>query len=189
MTRRGILSSVSSLYDPLGLISPVILEGKNIIKQLCCDGYSWDEPVSEETVARWLDWKKDILQLSEVSVPRCYTPGGCKMKRHELHHFSDASTFGYGQCSYLRMVDDHGLISTCLVMSKAKVTPKRSVTVPRLELMAAALSVKVGCFLQEELDIPGIVQYYWTDSQTVSSGGVARSFCERQQIFRTKRWR
>ena len=63
------------------------------------------------------------------------------MKLYELHHFSDASTVGYGQCSYLRMKDEHDLISTCLVMSKSKVTPKRSTTIPRLELMAAALSV------------------------------------------------
>ena len=181
MTRRGILSSVSSLYDPLGLISPVILEGKNIIKQLCCDGYSWDEAVPEETVARWLDWKKDIQLLSEVSVPRWYTPGASKMKLYELHHFSDASTFGYGQCSYLRTTDEHGLISTCLVMSKAKVTPKRPVTVPRLELMAAALSVRVGYFLQEEFDIPDIVQYYWTDSQVVL--GYIRNETRRFHVF------
>ena len=181
MTRRGILSSVSSLYDPLGLLSPVLLEGKNIIKQLCCDGYSWDEAVPEETVARWLDWKEDVLLLSDVSVPRCYTPGKCKVKLYELHHFSDASTLGYGQCTYLRTIDERGVISTCLVMSKVKVTPKRPITVPRLELMAAVLSVKVGCFLQEELDIPGIVQYYWTDSQVVL--GYIRNETRRFHVF------
>ena len=38
LTRRGILSSVSSLYDPLSFIAPVVLAGKQILQQMCIDG-------------------------------------------------------------------------------------------------------------------------------------------------------
>ena len=172
------------MYNPLGLISPVILEGNHIIKQLCCDGYSWDEAVPDETVARWLKWRDDIQMLSEVSVTRWYTPGGGKVNLYELHHFSDASTIGYGQCTYLRTIDEDGMISTCLVMIKAKVTPQRPVTVPRLELMATALSVRVGSFLQK-LYITGIVQFYWTDSQVTL--GYIRNEKRRFHVFVTNR--
>ena len=77
-SRRGILSTVSSLYDPVGLISPVILKGKHFVKLLCCDGYDWDEPVPEDIVAGWLQWKESIPLLSQISVPRCYTSSQCR---------------------------------------------------------------------------------------------------------------
>ena len=171
LTRRGVLSSVSSLYDPVGLISPVILKGKHFVKALCGDGLSWDEPVPEHIAADWIQWKKDISALTDIAVPRCYVPSTgpntSKVREYQLHHFSDASTTGYGQASYLRAIDEHGRISSSLVMSKAKVTPKRVVTIPRLELSAAVLSVSVSRFLEKELDIPDLRHYFWTDSKVV----------------------
>ena len=181
VTRRGILSTVSSLYDPVGLISPVILKGKHLVKLLCCDGYDWDEPVPEDIAASWLQWKESIPLLSQISVPRCYTSSQGKIRIYELHHFSDASTFGYGQTSYIRTVDEDGRIHSSLVMSKAKVTPKRTVTIPRLELTAAVLSVNVGCFLEKELNIQNLHHFYWTDSMVVL--GYIRNETRRFQVF------
>ena len=181
VTRRGILSTVSSLYDPVGLISPVILKGKLFVKLLCCDGYDWDEPVPEEVAASWLQWKETVPFLSEISVPRCYVSSKGKIKTYELHHFSDASTFGYGQASYIRTVDEYGHICSSLVISKAKVTPKRTVTIPRLELTAAVLSVNVARFLEKELNIQNLQHFYWTDSMVVL--GYIRNEVKRFQVF------
>ena len=167
-TRRGVLSMVSSLYDPLGLLSPFMLRGKCILKQLCCDGASWDEAISEEVEELWNEWKNDTQQLPEITVPRCYIPRGFgRVKIYELHHFSDASMDGCGQCSYLRVIDEAGKISSRLVMSKTKVTPKRPVTVPRLELTAAVMSVKTSRLLRKELDIQDVSEFFWTDSKVV----------------------
>ena len=167
-TRRGVLSMVSSLYDPLGLLSPFMLRGKCILKQLCCDGASWDEAISEEVEELWNEWKNDTQQLPEITVPRCYIPRGFgRVKIYELHHFSDASMDGCGQCSYLRVIDEAGKISSRLVMSKTKVTPKRPVTVPRLELTAAVMSVKTSRLLRNELDIQDVSEFFWTDSKVV----------------------
>ena len=47
LTRRGILSTVSSIYDPLGLIAPFLLQGKRILQGICKDGTHWDDPVPE----------------------------------------------------------------------------------------------------------------------------------------------
>ena len=70
----------------------------------------------------------------------------------ELHHFSDASTQGYGQCLYLRLTNGKGRIHCSFVMGKARVTPLKAVTVPRLELTAAVVSKKTSAQLQPELD-------------------------------------
>ena len=42
LTRRGILSTLSSVYDPLGVVSPVILAGKQILQSLCRLSTAWD---------------------------------------------------------------------------------------------------------------------------------------------------
>ena len=47
-TRRGILSLVSSVYDPVGFVSPFVLPAKVILQDLCCRGLKWDEVVPDE---------------------------------------------------------------------------------------------------------------------------------------------
>ena len=62
LTRRGILSTVSSMFDPLGLLAPLILIGK-ILQELCCYRAGWDDTVPEPLHARWEQWRGDLLQL------------------------------------------------------------------------------------------------------------------------------
>ena len=106
LTRRGILSTVSSIYDPLGLIAPFLLQGKRILQGICKDGTHWDDPVPEHVRMQWIKWREELGVLARLKVPRCYKPTDFgEIKGIELHNFSDASTLGYGQCSYLRMVN------------------------------------------------------------------------------------
>ena len=80
---------------------------------------------------------------------------------------SDASTCGYGQCSYLRLEDESGKVHVSFVMGKARVTPKKTVSIPRLELAAATISVNIGNKLKNELEYEDIKDQYWTDSKVV----------------------
>ena len=87
-----------------------------------------------------------------------------------LHHFSDASQDGYGQVSYLRLVDQKGMIHCGLIMAKSRVTLIKFVSILRLELAAAAHPIKVSMMLRKELTIHSeINEYFWTDSQVVLS--------------------
>lgn len=167
-TRRGILSTVSSIFDPLGFVAPVLLEGKAILQELCRQNLDWDDPVPEEIQKRWLKWKSEIKELKNVEISRCYKPNDFgHVVKAELHHFSDASFKGYGQCSYLRMVNQENQIHCSFVIGKARVTPLKSVTVPRLELNAAVVSVRVSEQLRRELDIDITDEIFWTDSRVV----------------------
>ena len=85
----------------------------------------------------------------------------------EFHHFSDASQNGYGQCSYLRLIDNNDRIHCSLVMGKSRVAPLKPVTIPRLELTAAVVASKIGCVLRKELECKEVKETYWTDSRTV----------------------
>lgn len=170
LTRRGILSTVSSLYDPLGLISPVVLLGKLILQQMCADKLDWDEPLQDELRVKWSQWRESLKDLSDIRVRRCLKPDGFgQVASVELHHFSDASTVGYAQCSYVRLTNQRRDIHCSLLMGKSRVAPLKPVTVPRLELSAAVLSVKIAFFLERELDYNQVSHVFWSDSKIVLS--------------------
>ncbi|XP_006821277.1 uncharacterized protein LOC102807809 [Saccoglossus kowalevskii] len=146
---------------------------------MCKKGMEWDEPLPDNLSTKWESWLSEIPKLADLKIRRCYKPEGFEdLKKVELHHFSDASLTGYGQCSYLRLVDVHSNIHCSLVLGKARVTPLKPVTVPRLELQAAVTSIKVSNFLNKELDYENIENFYWTDSKVVLGyiGNDARRF-------------
>ena len=76
LTRRGILSTVSSVYDPLGFLALFILTGKQILQQLCRNKADWDEPITDQTRAKWEKWRSELLELEELKFPRCFVPNG-----------------------------------------------------------------------------------------------------------------
>lgn len=168
VTRRGILSTIASLYDPLGFLAPFILRGKKILQEVCRQGIGWDDTLSFELQPRWECWKRDLSNLKKVILPRTYAPPEFgKVKEVELHHFSDASTSGYGQCSYLRLKNEREDVHVALAMAKSRVSPIKITTIPRLELTAAVVSVSVSRILKEELRYTDITEFFWTDSKVV----------------------
>ena len=168
LTRRGILSTVCSVYDPLGLVAPLILVGKQILQDLCRNNADWDEPLCDELRPRWERWRSELRTLENLRIPRCFKPEGFgQIKTVELHHFSDASLSGYGQCSYLHLISESDQTHCSLVLGKARVTPLKPVTIPRLELTAAVVSVKISQWLGEELDYQDVSEFFWTDSKVV----------------------
>nr|XP_021336928.1 uncharacterized protein LOC103910029 [Danio rerio]XP_021336929.1 uncharacterized protein LOC103910029 [Danio rerio] len=167
-SRRGILSAVASVYDPLGLIAPVLFNGKRILQEMCKNGSGWDDPLMDGLSLRWVKWKQDLQSLQNLSIPRTYVPLNFgKPISIELHHFSDASNDGYGQCSYVRVKNEEGNVHCALVMAKSRVAPLKVVTVPRLELAAAVVSVEVSNVLKRELDYPVANETFWTDSKVL----------------------
>ena len=166
--RRGMLSMLSSFYDPLGLVSPFILKGRLIMQDLCQEGLHWDKQVSEEYVKKWEAWKRELYDLEKLSLGMCIKPSNfCKIVNISLHNFSDTPEIGYGQCSYLRVVDENENIHCSLIMGKARVAPKTFVSIPRLELVAAVLSVKISNMIKKELQLQELDEYFWTDSRVV----------------------
>lgn len=165
-TRRGILSTVAAIYDPLGFAAPYLLSGKKILQEMCRQGTGWDDPLPEHLRPRWERWRKDLVNLEKLQIDRCYVPANFgEVEKRELHHFSDASITGYGQCSYLRLVSKAKDVHCVFVMGKARVSPTKVTTIPRLELTAATVSVTVSNILKEELLYENVKEFFWTDSK------------------------
>ena len=103
-----------------------------------------------------------------VYLPRCFKPLGFgKVVDCSLHHFPDACKNGYSQASYIRLVNEKGRIHCSLVMGKNHVAPLKFISISRMELAGATLSVKQSALLRKELQYPDIKEAFWTDSQAV----------------------
>ena len=109
-TKRSVLSKIAQVYDPMGLISPFLLRGKMILQRVTASDLGWDQLLDPEDLKDWNDWLSDLDNLSSLDIKRCVKPTE-DVNTIELHHFSDASSQGYGACSYIRYTAGKGTTS------------------------------------------------------------------------------
>ena len=168
LTRRGILSAVSSVYDPLGMLAPVVLTAKKILQNLCRKKIGWDDAIPESTAEEWRSWIQDLHLLEDFKVNRCFKPTVFgTVTSAQLHHFADACEDGYGTVSYLVLHDNHGQVHCGFVMGKARVAPLKPATIPRMELTAATMASRMDTLLRRELQMELADSVFWTDSTSV----------------------
>lgn len=165
-TMRGVLSCVSSFYDPLGFAAPVVLPAKQILQDCWKRKWSWDKPLEGQLLQRWCQWKSLLPLMTKVQVPRCFFRCTIDLKQVEIqiHHFCDASEEGYGTVSYLRTKYPDETISCAFLLGKSRNAPIRAPTIPRMELQSAVLAVRMNKFIQTELELPISETTFWTDS-------------------------
>ena len=169
-TKRDLLSLIAGIYDPLGIVSPLVLQGRVLMQELCRLRLRWDDDIQDSIKNRVLCWLTSVENHKNITVNRCIKPClSTNIKSFQWHFFSDASLLGYGAVAYLRIVDFDESIYCGFVMGKCRVAPLKAVSVPRLELVAAVLSVKLKEILTTELgiDLDFSEVYMWTDSTTV----------------------
>ncbi|XP_049918294.1 uncharacterized protein LOC126401218, partial [Epinephelus moara] len=165
---RGILSVVSSVYDPLGFLAPLTLPAKLILQDLCRRSNGWDDQIPSAPQQQWMKLLQDLEKVTTFSIHRCLKPPDFGQPTHgQLHHFSDASESGYGTVTYLRLQNNSNIIHVSFMLCKARVAPLKQVTIPRLELTAAVLAVRVDTMLRAELQLLLEKSCFWTDSTSV----------------------
>ena len=167
-TRRGLLSIISSVYDPLGLAPSFILNAKLILQDLCRNKYGWDNKIPDEFLYHWQAWLQELPKLEQVTIDRCFkSPDLGEITSCQLHHFSDASQQGYGAVTYLRITGHDGNVKCSFVMGKSRLAPIKPVTIPRLELSAAVVATRLEKISRGELSLPINESFFWTDSTCV----------------------
>ncbi|XP_058835287.1 uncharacterized protein LOC131692322 [Topomyia yanbarensis] len=170
-TKRQVLQVVMSLFDPLGIIATFTIHGKILIQDLWRSGIGWDDPIRDADFASWQRWVKLTPELDRVKIPRCYFPNYDQHSYQslQLHVFVDASELAYCCVAYFRIVDGDGTARCSLVASKAKVTPLRPQTIPKNELNAAVMGVRLMKTISDAHNLPIQKRFIWTDSTTVLS--------------------
>nr|CAI5862640.1 unnamed protein product [Callosobruchus analis] len=166
-TKRNILSNIASIFDPLGLITPISFLTKCIMQKLWILKVGWDDPVPKPISDLWTQFQMELPLLSKISFPRYIFSRD--ILRCQLHAFSDASEAGYAACVYVRLELPNDVIKTSLVIGKSRVSPLKTLSLPRLELLGSALMSDLVNFVittySSLITIDEVFAY--TDSQVV----------------------
>jgi hypothetical protein len=166
-TKINVVSVVGRFYDPLGALSPVVIQFKILFQQLCELKVEWDQPISGELLSKWQSLIRMLQSGPQISIPRCFLYGVTEeVESCELHGFCDASKGAYAAVIYLVMKTSAGTHAK-FVVSKTRVSPISGQTFPRLELLSALLLAKlmmsVVSALEQELTLSPPTCY--TDSK------------------------
>lgn len=74
--KQCMLSMISSIYDPLGFLAPLILTAKLLLQDLCRMKCNWDTPIPLAFQERWNKWLTDLEKVADFQVNRCVKPEG-----------------------------------------------------------------------------------------------------------------
>lgn len=169
VTKRIILSTAHSIFDPIGFTCCISLLPKLLLQRTWETGIGWDQEVDNKTKDDFLKWLKEIPFLREIKIPR-WLPGTNTMKNWSLHIFSDASQNAYASVVFIR-VKLEDCVRVQLVTAKSRVSPvnktSKKMTIPRLELLAASISARLYTTVVTDFGLQGVKTYFWTDSTTV----------------------
>lgn len=161
-TKRMILSEVATLFDPLGLLAPVVIAAKIFLQTLWAEGIAWDQPLPERLAERWRKYRDALPILNTLNIDRWIRYHGSH--QHQLHGFCDASQSAYAAVVYLRAIDLNNNISVRLITARTKVAPIKKTSLPRLELCGAVLLAQLLVHVKTAMKLPDIECRAWCDS-------------------------
>ena len=186
LTQRVVLSVVSAVYDPIGLVAPFTVQARLLLKDIWrLGGQQWDADLPNEIVTKFNEWSKQLPTLSEIQIPRSYFEE--RVESLELHMFGDSFQDVFRAVAFLR-----GKISTAtgyttelaFVFGKARVAPMKALSIPKLELQASLLAARLRKEIENALTIRVDNFLMWTDSTTVLQW---LHSLEKQPVFVTNR--
>ena len=141
-TKRNLVSLIGRFYDPLGFLAPITIRFKILFQKLCRDKLEWDDPLPDDLLQEWKELVADLSEGGPISVPRSYLHSVDEdTSSLTLCGFCDASTQAYDAVVYLVLRTNSGVVR--FVVSKTRVAPLQSQTIPRLELLSALLLSKL----------------------------------------------
>ena len=169
LTQRLVLSLVSKVFDPIGLVAPFTVGARLLLKDIWrVSGQHWDEELPKDTVERFPEWSVELPKLAEITIPRSYFSGN--FKHLELPMFGDSSQEVFSAVAFLRAqvnTSSGPKTELAFVLGKARVAPMKVMTIPKLELQAALLAARLKQDICRALTVHVNKVYMWTDSTTV----------------------
>ncbi|XP_062538321.1 uncharacterized protein LOC134206605 [Armigeres subalbatus] len=134
LTKRLALSYIAQLFDPLGLVGPVVTTAKLFMQALWTlrnnngDIWSWDEELPATVQKQWRSYHQQLPLLNQLKIDRFVLCNNAVSL--QLHLFSDASEQAYGASAYLRTENAAGLVKVSLLSAKSKVAPLKKQSIP-----------------------------------------------------------
>ncbi|XP_015119530.1 uncharacterized protein LOC107042842 [Diachasma alloeum] len=163
ITMRTIASDVARIFDPLGLLNPVVTHAKIIQQELWRLKLNWDDSTPTEIHTRWNEFASQLPLLNEIKFKRQVTSN--LQEKLEVHGFCDASQSAYGACIYLKTTECTGKVQVHLYCAKSRITHlKGNHTIPRLELCAMELLSNLYDTVKKATNITPQRKVFWSDS-------------------------
>ncbi|GFW40711.1 integrase catalytic domain-containing protein [Trichonephila clavipes] len=135
-TKRGVLSVIAKLYDPLIFLGPVIAKVKVFLQQLWQYKLDWDDVLPNSISNEWREFVTTLKCIEEVKINRFIMADNVRIV---LQGFADASEAAYGAVVYLQCFLHNGAAKVSILASKSRVAPIRVISIPLLELCACVL--------------------------------------------------
>jgi len=161
LTKRNILSEIAKIFDPLGLLGPIVSYAKKLMQNVWRSGVHWDESVPQNIYTEWLEFARQLEIVEQIKFERRLLIEDCQ--EVQIHGFCDAS----GACIYVRSKGDHDVTTVRLLCAKSRVAPLKAVTLPRLELCGALLLARLQREASNILNINPSKTVFWSDSTIV----------------------
>ncbi|KAL3991581.1 G protein-coupled receptor kinase [Sarotherodon galilaeus] len=188
LTRRELLSQVSGLYDPLGLVTPVKQKGAILVRRAFQEAKvkyrledTWDAALSEGLREDAIKLLEEYADLKKLHFTRALTPPDPCAEPSAIT-FSDGSEHEYGAVIYLRWSCSHS-VTVRLVESKAKLTPLNHKGDPvKAEMCGAVFAARLKTYFQRHCIIQVKKWYHFVDSQTIL-GAIQRESYGFQTFF------
>ncbi|GBN95271.1 hypothetical protein AVEN_24285-1, partial [Araneus ventricosus] len=99
-TKRDVMSTIARLFDPLGLLGPVICKAKIFLRRLWLEKVNWDDPLPEQFASDWDRFVCNLKEIEKIKIHRYIL--NLQPERIVLLGFSDTSTHAYGAVVYLQ---------------------------------------------------------------------------------------
>ena len=170
-TKRGVVSVLNSIYDPVGICGPCLIDGKLLLRKITSDQttYDWDDPLPHEYLKEWEKWKFSLNNLSLIKLDRCFKSVTLdSFDSVTLHVFADSSKDCIGFVMYLRFYNkENSHTHVSFATGDSKIAPKNATSIPRLELCAAVLAVEAAARLKKQLTLEVDCTFFYVDSAVV----------------------
>ncbi|GFU78297.1 uncharacterized protein TNCV_5006081 [Trichonephila clavipes] len=164
-TKRDVLSTIAKIFDPVGLMAPVISKAKIFLQRLWRSKLEWNDLLPAEEYREWQQFLVSLENINNIEIPRRILVAFPEVI--EIHGFADASERCYGAAVYCKSKNLKSETLVRLITSKSRVAPIKSLTIPRLELCAAVLLAKLVKRVVAALQLETAELYLWSDSMIV----------------------
>ena len=166
-TQRKIFSLVSSIFDPFGMLSPLTNRIKMVLQQIWKLGRKWDDLIPQELHNALQKVLNSYFAMPKIRIP-ITDHNFAKATSSQLHIFVDASMAAMAAVVYLRTIKSQATPpQVCFLMGKCKVAPIKQMSVPKMELEAAVIGMRLLQLIQRETTMTIDQNFLWFDSQVV----------------------
>jgi len=137
ITKRVILSATHKIFDPIGFTCSISLLPKLLLKVLWTEKKDWDTKVAANQASKFVNWVNELPLSNRIDIPR--NLGRDDLTLHTS--FCDASGSAYAAAVFARM-EYESAVNVTLLSARSRIAPEKA-TIPRLELMAATIAVRL----------------------------------------------